>query len=113
MGIQAFAQMGNTVAISVTNVASTPAQVPSFTLGGNQYRLINNGNVTAFLGYGQLASMASANAVIPTGSGANATFCLPLLAGTDEILSFTPNAYFSALTASGNVTIYITPGDGV
>ena len=113
MGIQAFAQMGNTVAISVTNSASSPAQVPSVTLGGNQYRIINSGNVTVFLGYAQTSAGATANAVIPTGSGANATFNLPLLAGTDEILSFAPNAYFSALTAAGTATIYITPGDGL
>lgn len=113
MGIQAFAQMGNTVAISVTSSASSPAQVPSVTLGANQYRVINPGNVTVFIGYGQASANATSNAVIPTGNGANATFCLPLLPGTDEILSFVPNAYFSALTASGNATIYITPGDGL
>jgi hypothetical protein len=113
MGIQAFAQMGNTVAISVTNVASTPVQVSSLTLGGNQYRLINSGNVTVFLGYGAASANATTNAVIPTPGAGNSTFCLPLLAGTDEILSFVPNGYFSALTSSGTATIYITPGDGV
>jgi hypothetical protein len=36
-----------------------------------------------------------------------------LLAGTDEILSFTPNAYFTAITSSSTADIYITPGDGL
>jgi hypothetical protein len=38
---------------------------------------------------------------------------LPLLAGTDEILSFVPNAYFTGLTAGGSSVIYVTPGDGL
>jgi len=36
-----------------------------------------------------------------------------LLPNTDEILSFVPNAYFTAITASGTAQIYITPGDGL
>jgi hypothetical protein len=38
---------------------------------------------------------------------------IPLLSGTDEILTFTPNAYFAGITSTGNAVIYITPGDGV
>jgi hypothetical protein len=34
-----------------------------------------------------------------------------LLPGTDEILTFIPNAYFSA-NATSSTVIYITPGDG-
>jgi len=37
---------------------------------------------------------------------------IPLLPGTDEILSFVPNAFFTGITASSNATIYVTPGDG-
>jgi hypothetical protein len=51
--------------------------------------------------------------VIPTGVGANSTTVLPLLPQTDEILSFVPNAYFTAITASGTADLYITPGDGM
>jgi hypothetical protein len=35
-----------------------------------------------------------------------------LLAGTDEILSFTPNAYFTGITSSSSAIVYITPGSG-
>jgi hypothetical protein len=37
----------------------------------------------------------------------------PLLAGTDEILTFVPNSYFTGITSSGTAVIYITPGDGM
>jgi len=36
-----------------------------------------------------------------------------LLAGTDEILSFVPNAYFTGITGSSTAAVYITPGDGM
>ena len=36
-----FTPLGNTVTISATTSASTPAQVPSRTIGANQYRVIN------------------------------------------------------------------------
>jgi len=104
-----FSPCGNTVVISATTTASTPAQVPSSTLGGNQYRIINSGAVTVILGYGQTAALASSGAVVPTTTQNN---CLPLLPGTDEIITFAPNAYFSANATSSNATIYITPGDG-
>jgi Na+/phosphate symporter len=83
-------------------------QAASTTLGGNQYRVINSGNVTVFLGYGVASSDASNNAVVVTSSQAS----FPLLAGTDEILTFVPGAYFTGITSSGTATIYITPGDG-
>jgi hypothetical protein len=35
------------------------------------------------------------------------------LPGTDEILTFLPNAYFTGITSSGSTSVYITPGDGV
>jgi len=109
MGIQAFTKTGNTVTFLAATSAPTPVQAASTTLGGNQYRVINSGNVTVFLGYGQSSSDASNNAVVVTTTGTS----FPLLAGTDEILTFVPNAYFTGITASGNATIYITPGDGL
>jgi hypothetical protein len=88
--------------------APTPVQAVSSTLGGNQYRIINAGTATVFLGYGTDAVSANSNAAIITTTGTS----IPLLPGTDEILSFVPNAYFTGITASSNATIYVTPGDG-
>ena len=109
MGIQAFTQMGNTVAFTAATSAPTAVQAVSTTLGGNQYRIINSGNVTVFLGYGTTASQASNNAAVVSTTGLS----IPLLAGPDEILTFVPNAYFTGITSSGSASVYVTPGDGL
>ena len=109
MGLNAFTKTGNTVAFTANTAAPTAVQCLSTTLGGNQYRVINSGTVTVFLGYGTSASDASNNAVVVTTSGLS----FPLLAGTDEILTFVPNAYFTGVTSSGTASVYITPGDGL
>lgn len=108
MGIQAFTKTGNTVTFLAATTAPTAVQAVSSTLGGNQYRIINAGSVTVFLGYGTDAASANSNAAVITTTGTS----IPLLPGTDEILSFVPNAYFTGITASSNATIYVTPGDG-
>ena len=109
MSLNAFTKMGNTVAFVAATTAPTPVQAVSTTAGGNQYRIINNGSVTVFLGYGAVASDATNNAVIVTSSGP----AFPLLPGTDEILTFVPNAYFTAITSAGTANVYVTPGDGM
>ena len=109
MGIQAFTKTGNTVVFTAATTAPTPVKAESSTLGGNQYRIINSGNVTVFLGYGVDTSNATSNSVIVTSSG----YAIPLLPGTDEVLTFVPNAYFTGTTSSGTAAVYITPGDGM
>jgi hypothetical protein len=103
-----FTPSGNTVTFTAGVTAPTPVQAVSTTLGGNQYRILNAGAVTAFLGVGTTAAAANAAAVVVTSSGQ----AMPLLAGTDEIITFLPNAYFTASTGSSTAVIYITPGDG-
>ena len=109
MGINAFTKTGNTVAFTATTSAPTPVQCSSTTLGGNQYRVINSGTVTVFLGYGDTAANATASAVVVSTTAPS----FPLLPGTDEILTFVPNAYFTGITSSGTASVYITPGDGI
>jgi len=109
MSTQAFTKTGNTVTFTAAVTAPTPVQCSSTTLGGNQYRIINAGTTTVFLGYGVTSTDASNNAVIVTSTGA----AFPLLAGTDEILTFVPNAYFTGVVATGTANVYITPGDGM
>ena len=109
MGINAFTKTGNTVTFLAATSAPTPVQCSSSTLGGNQYRIINAGTVTVFLGYGTTASEATNNATVVSTTGP----AFPLLPNTDEILTFVPNAYFTAITASGTAAIYITCGDGL
>ena len=109
MSTNAFTRTGNTVVFLAAATAPTPVQCLSTTLGGNQYRIINAGSVTVFLGYGVVSSDASNNATVVTTTGP----AYPLLAGTDEILTFVPNAYFTGITATANASVYITPGDGM
>jgi len=112
MSTQAFTKTGNTVVLTVgtgTPTSANAVQCLSTTLGGNQYRIINAGATTVFLGYANNASDAANAAVVVTSSAA----AFPLLAGTDEILTFVPNAYFAGITAAGIASVYITPGDGM
>jgi hypothetical protein len=109
MGLNAFTKTGNTVTFTAATSAPTPVQCASTTLGGNQYRIINAGTVTVFLGYGSTSNAATNNAVQVTSSQES----FPLLPNTDEILTFVPNAYFTGITASGTAVIYVTPGDGL
>jgi hypothetical protein len=75
-----------------------------------QYRIINGGTVTVFLGVGVSAAAAAAAAVAAT-SGTPAAG-IPLVPGAVEVFSFDVDTYFSGLAAS-NTTLYITPGDGL
>ena len=109
MGTNAFQKTGNTVAFIAATTAPTPVQAVSTTLGGNQYRIINSGTVTVFMGYGTTSAEANNNCAVVTTSGPS----FPLLPGTDEILTFVPNAYFTGITANANATVYVTPGDGL
>ena len=109
MGINAFTKTGNTVAFTAATSAPTAVQALSTTLGGNQYRIINSGTVIVFLGYGTTAANANTNATVVTTTSP----AFPLLPGTDEILTFAPNAYFTGITTSGTANVYVTPGDGM
>ncbi len=103
-----FTASGNTVTFTAAATAPTAVQAVSTTLGGNQYRILNSGSVTVFLGVGSTASGAGNNAAVVSTTGAS----IPLFANSAQILTFTPNAYFTGATASGTAVVYVTPGDG-
>lgn len=109
MSTNAFTPLGNTVVFTAAVTAPTAVQAVSTSLGGNQYRILNAGSSTVFLGIGPDAAGAASNAVIVTTSQKS----YPLLPGTDEILTFAPNWYFTGITASSTATVYVTPGDGL
>jgi hypothetical protein len=110
----AFNPQGKTVVIAATTSAPTGLQAlvdtkytPQAT---GQYRIVNSGTVTVFLGFGPTAAEAAANAVAPVaGTPSNAMALLP---GAIEVLRFTPNTYFSGLSSAA-ATVYITPGQGL
>lgn len=101
----AFTPQGQTVLITAAVSPPAPVQVTS----NSNYRIINAGTVLAFLGVGSTAAIATANAAVVTTSGP----AICLLPGTDEILTFTPNGYFTAATASSTAAIYIVGGEGL
>ena len=107
MTTQAFNQQGNTQTFTAAVTPPSPVQVTSSTGAANQYRVINTGQVTVFMGVGTTSALATTNATSTMPSRA-----IPLLPGTDEILTFTPDAYFTGMTASSTAVVYITPGTG-
>ena len=109
MSTNAFTPLGNTVVFTAASSAPTPVQALSNTLGGNQYRIINSGNVVVFLGLGNTSTNATTNTAVISTTGQS----IPLLPGTDEILTFVPNAYFTGITSTSTAVIYVTPGDGM
>jgi len=109
----AFIQNGATQLFLAAVTPPTALQVlPTFTTGSrprNQFRLVNAGSNTAFLGAGPTAALAAANAAVVTDKG-NA---IPLVPGTVEVFSFPPDWYFTVSTASSTSVVYITPGEGL
>lgn len=104
-----FTPAGNTVTFTANVAAPAAVQAVSLTPGGNQYRIINqSSNVTVFLGFANTAAQAANNAVVVSTTAPS----MPLLPGTDEILTFVPNAYFSGITSANMAVVFITPGDG-
>jgi len=113
MSTNAFTPTGNTVVFTAANPAPTPIQVNTNGAGANQYRFINTGTITVFVGIANTSANAAANATSAFIGTGNTAPCIPLLPGTDEILTFLPNAYVTGNTASGIATVYVTPGDGL
>jgi hypothetical protein len=106
----AFAPLGDTITFAAaTPTAPTALQAPvhpTTNTSAGQFRIINDSTVTVFLGVGSTSADAIANA------GAVAT-SIPLLPGTDEVLRFSPDAFFTGKSTSGTATVYITPGQGL
>jgi hypothetical protein len=107
MAQQAFNPQGNTQTFTAASTPPAPVQVASTTGAANQFRVINAGQQLVFMGVGTTSALATTNATSAMPSRA-----IPILPGTDEILTFTPDAYFTGATASSTSVIYITPGTG-
>ena len=110
----AFNPIGNTVVVAAAGTAPTGVQAPVFEKfnpqNAGQYRFVNTGPNTVFLGTGPTAALAQAAAVAPT-SG-SPTAAIVLLPGAVEILRFNKDTFFSGL-ASSATTVYVTPGQGL
>jgi hypothetical protein len=79
----AFHPVGNTVLLASATSAPAGVQAPKSDDQGTRsesdcYQFYNAGAEASHIGYGKDASEATANAVIPTGTGANATKSFPV-----------------------------------
>jgi hypothetical protein len=110
----AFNPLGKTVVVPAAGTASTAVQAPVLAKynpqNTGQYRFINAGSTTVFLGTGPTAAIAEAAAVAPiAGTPSDAIVLVP---GAVEILRFNIDTYFSGLSSSA-ATVYVTPGQGI
>ena len=110
----AFNPQGKTIAVAAGAVAPAGVQAPVYEKfnpqNTGQYRFVNAGTATVFIGTGPTAALAQAAAVAPVaGTPSDAIALLP---GAVEILRFNKDTFFSGL-ASGATTIYVTPGQGI
>jgi hypothetical protein len=110
----AFNPQGKTIAVAAAGTAPTGVQAPVFEKfnpqATGQYRFVNAGSNTVFIGTGPTAALAQAAAVAPTAG--SPTDAIALLPGAVEILRFNIDTYFSGLAAAAN-TVYVTPGQGI
>jgi hypothetical protein len=110
----AFNPQGETVVVAAAAVAPAGVQAPVYEKfnpqNAGQYRFVNAGPNTVFLGTGPTAALAQAASVAPVaGTPSDAIVLVP---GAVEILRFNIDTFFSGL-ASSATTIYITPGQGL
>lgn len=110
----AFTPLGETTVVAAAAIAPAGIQATVYTKFNpqvtGQYRFINAGTNTVFLGAGVSAAEATANAVAPVAG--NPSPAIVLVPGAVEILRFNKDTYFSGL-ASAATTVYITPGQGL
>ena len=109
MSINAFSPQGNTITFTANTAAPAAVQAVGIGAGTNAYEILNAGNVTVFLGTGNTAALANTAAVVV----ANSQPAIPILPGTDKVLTLGPNAYFTGITVSGTAVVYVTPGEGL
>jgi hypothetical protein len=110
----AFTPLGKTIVVAAAGTAPTGVQAPVYEKfnpqNAGQYRFVNEGTNTVFLGTGASAAEATANAVAPVAG--NPSPAVVLLPGAVEILRFNKDTYFSGLAAAAT-TVYVTPGQGI
>lgn len=109
----AFYPGGKTIRVDGATTAPSGVQAVFDTSGPCQFRLHNAGIVTVYVGFATTAALAVTNTVIPTGSGDNAKYAMPLPAGAIEVISAPRDSFWSAITASSTANVFITPGGGL
>jgi hypothetical protein len=110
----AFSPLGNTILVAADVAAPTGIQAPVDLVfsaqSTGQYRIVNSGNDTVFLGTGPTAALAATNAAAPIAGTPSPA--IVLLSGAVEILRFNAGTFFSGTAAAAN-SVFITPGQGI
>lgn len=110
----AFSPLGETIVVAAAGTAPAGIQAPVYQKydpqNAGQFRFVNAGTNTVFLGIGASAAEATDNAVAPIAG--NPSPAVVLLPGAVEILRFNKDTYFSGLAAAAT-TVYVTPGQGI
>lgn len=75
-----------------------------------QYRFVNAGSNTVFLGSDQTASLSMAASVAPVAD--TPSDVIVLVPGAVEVIRFNKDTFFSGL-AYGATTVYVTTGEGL
>jgi hypothetical protein len=112
MSSKPFNPCGATIAVAGATSAPSGVQATN-TVNATAHRIVNSGSVLVHVAFGEDASTAQTNAVIPTGGGSNAKNSYAIPAGAMEVITAPANSYWSAITASSTATVYVTPGRGV
>lgn len=109
-----FAQLGNTIVVASASTAPAGIRAPASGRNNRRdvdaYQFVNDGDDMAFIGWGASAVEAKDNAVAPTAGSPKPG--IPIAPGTVVVLTMSSKCYFSSYSAS-DVTIYITPGEGM
>ena len=114
----AFQPMGKTIQLVASNVAANTVTI-SADSPVNQYLVVSH-EKTNGTGNPVYIRISDSNvaAVIPSGSGANAAYSIPIPPGHMFVFSgpqcsSTKNAYVSIISETGTPELYITPGEGL
>jgi len=107
----AFQPMGNTVVLSASTTASNVSVTSVSPV--NQFMIVNTGNVAVFLNFGTASNVSVTAPTVGT-----PTTSFPVGANSTKVVSniqsyVTTNNYLAGITASGNATVYVTPGEGL
>jgi hypothetical protein len=97
-----------TAPTAVTLAGDTKQSLPS----EREYRIQNNGGETAFYAWGVDAATAALNVVIPTNASVGGS-CYPISAGAIEVIRAPIGQYWTGITVTNAVSLFITPGKGM
>lgn len=113
----AFQPMGKTIQLTASNVANTTTIYADSPV--NQYLVVSHEktNGTGHPVYVRISD-TQANAALPSGSGNNAAYGIPIPPGamfvfTAAQCSSTKAAYVSVIAETGSPELYIIPGEGL